>query len=156
MDFQRAYAELVAIEQRHPDGFNPEVVAEEIERDRSVAPVIAGQLTWDDVEAAHLHRVSEVHSIMAKVKIVVVRPDREPEMTRAYHAVRVSRKESAQAYTWKRAEVIMTNPDDRSNLLREFERQVRGLSRNYASIIDVADVREVLITLAKSLDRGEL
>ena len=155
MDFQRAYQELTAIERRHPDDFNPAVVTEEIERDRSVAPAIAAELTWDDQEAAHLHRVSEVHHIMSKVKVVVVRPDREPEQMRAFVAVRVPRAESIASYQWRRTETIMSSPADRANLLAECERTVRGTVRNYAAILDPSDIRELLIGLAKSLDRGE-
>jgi hypothetical protein len=153
MDLRKAYEELMAVRAIRPDEFGPEAVAEEIERDRNVAPEIASGLEWDDTVAGHRYRVDQVRKVMARVtELVAVRQDDLPQERRALHAVRQPAHGGPQ-FVWAPTREILAKPDDHEKVLADFRGQIYGLVRRYRELLPADRMRDVLTGIARDVER---
>lgn len=138
MNLGKVFDELMAIRARRPEGFGPETVVEEVEKDRNVAPEIAAALEWNDAVAGHRYRVEQARHIMARVtEVVVAGEGTAAQERRALHAVRQTTPPggSGQRFVWATTAEVLATPADHARVLDEFLRQIRGVVRRYRELL---------------------
>ncbi len=133
-----------------PGGITPQVAGEEIERIKQksgfITPVmlvakakakssrIHDCFTWDDTEAAKLHRINEAKFLLRMIQ-VEIGSDEETVVTRAF--VSVSEGDST---AYQTIQTVMGDDDLREQLLQQALKELRSFKQKYAQLKELAKV----------------
>nr|DAG73475.1 MAG TPA: hypothetical protein [Caudoviricetes sp.] len=95
--------------------------------------------TWDNTEAAEKWRVQEARSVVRNLKIIEVKPDKEPEPT----TIRVFYKtDSSSGY--KPTKLILKKPDEYKALVERCRSELLAIKQKFNSISEYEEIWEMI------------
>ena len=95
--------------------------------------------TWDDTEAAEKWRISEARSVVRNLKIVEVKPDKEPEPT----TIRVFYKtDSSSGY--KPTKLILKKPDEYKALVERCRSELLAVKQKFQNVSEYEEIWEMI------------
>lgn len=95
--------------------------------------------TWDDTEAAEKWRISEARSVVRNLKIVEVKPDKEPEPT----TIRVFYK-TDNSGGYKPTKLILNKPDEYKTLVERCRSELLAVKQKFQNISEYEEIWEMI------------
>lgn len=111
-----------------------------VEKSRPKNAPLHNELTWDDGQAAHAYRKSQMASIVRKLEVV---RDDMVAPTRAYEAVRVEISDAKPVkettrFVYRSTEEILQDPAARADLLQRAIADAAAYRRRYAVLSELS------------------
>lgn len=95
--------------------------------------------TWDDTEAAEKWRITEARSVVRNLKIVEVKPDKEPEPT----TIRVFYKTDNES-GYKPTKLILKKPDEYKALVERCRSELLAVKQKFQNISEFDEIWEMI------------
>lgn len=125
------------------------VTAEQIvEAARDPANPLHEAFPWDDVQAAHEHRLEVARSLLRSVRVIIITPQRT-EIEVGGFVSTPSKKPGTRHYTT--TEYAMGDPELRAHVLRQALLELAAFRRKYAELSELAIVFAAIDTARKKV-----
>ena len=95
--------------------------------------------TWDDTEAAEKWRITEARSVVRNLKIIEVKPDKEPEPT----TIRVFYK-TDNSGGYKPTKLILKKPDEYKTLVERCRSELLAVKQKFQNISEYEEIWEMI------------
>ena len=95
--------------------------------------------TWDDTEAAEKWRITEARTVVRNLKIIEVKPDKEPEPT----TIRVFYK-TDNSGGYKPTKLILKKPDEYKVLVERCRSELLAVKQKFQNISEFDEIWELI------------
>lgn len=147
VDPAEAYSELESLRASHGGVITDEIVVDAARSDESVLHPL---FTWDDTEAARLHRLSQARSVIRSLTVVYV--DRPKQPVRTYEVVRRTSSSSAKDRTeYATVADALSDPVARERLIADAVRAAMQFRRRFQTLHELSRVFEAIDETVESL-----
>jgi hypothetical protein len=119
-----------------------------LEHARDESSALHPFFTWDDSAAAELRRLDEARRVIVSVRVhVQARPDSPPVQVRAFVSLA---KDRIVGRGYRETEVVLSDYDQRAELLRTALQELGALQRKYAVLSELAQVFAAVAQVSKT------
>jgi hypothetical protein len=119
-----------------------------VEAARDMSSAMHDAFPWDDEEAAKLHRLEVARRLLRSVTVVMITPERKEITVKAF--LSTPTKGAPQKSTYTSTEYAMSDPELRSEVLKQALRELAALRRKYAELSELAVVFAAIDKIRKA------
>jgi hypothetical protein len=101
-----------------------------LEQARKVSSPLHDWFEWDDTLAAEQHRLNQASYLIRSIDIVIERPDGQ-ESIRAFHNIRIERKDGSRARVYADTITVFSNDDFRAQVIKEAHQALLDWKKKY-------------------------